>query len=97
MFIIFALIAIGVLGVFVRKLVLRVLCFALSVPCFLAGLAVLAAGGIAEPFSNEQMLVFCGLAFTPIIGLTIGEIIKIIRKENNGTPIEPTKIDFDGY
>jgi hypothetical protein len=70
-----ALIAAGIAGIVARQRGLRILCWVLSVPALACGGLALSQGGIVEPFSHEQMLTFCTLAFTPAIGSAIGQVV----------------------
>jgi len=69
------LVVIGIGGIFARSMVVRVLCWLFATPPLLAGCFALWQGGIAEPFSEKQMFVFCAGAFWPAFGCLIGQIL----------------------
>jgi len=69
------LVAIAIAGLVVRRLVARIICWTLAVPPLAIGSLALWQGGIAEPFSPMQMLIFCSLAFLPAVGCGIGQFI----------------------
>jgi hypothetical protein len=88
--VVLALVVTGIAGIVVRKRGLRILCWVLSLPALACGGLALSQGGIVEPFSHEQMLTFCALAFTPAIGSIIGQVVISgqRRKERQNNPTD---------
>lgn len=65
---------VAVAGIFARSKVARAMCWVLAVPPLIIGCFALWQGGVTEPFSRQEMLTFCGLAFLPAVGCTIGQL-----------------------
>jgi hypothetical protein len=79
---IIGLFALGIAGLFMRNTILRIICWILAAPPLAVGCLALYQGGIVEPFSSNQLLTFCGLAFTPTVGCVIGEFIAFRKRRN---------------
>jgi len=70
-----ALVALTLAGVMAREFMARAIAWVFSIPPFLIGLLALLQGGIVEPFSKRQLLVFCSIAFMPLVGCLVGRIL----------------------
>jgi len=79
-----AILLLGIAGVFTRPVPARITLCVLSFPLLVVGLLTLISGGIAEPFTPQQMVTFCALTFWPAIGCTIGRLIIKARKRPAG-------------
>jgi len=53
----------------------------LALPALFVGVWALSQGGIAEPFSASQMAKFCTLAFWPVTGCAIGQVLTIRQRK----------------
>jgi len=69
------LLVIAATGVLARSTIVRVACWTLAMPPLAIGALALWQGGIAEPFSAKQLLVFCALAFLPVLGCGTGQLL----------------------
>ena len=79
------IIIVAIVGVFARPLWARLILWILAIPPLGLGLFALWQGGIAEPFSTELMVLFCGVMFLPATGCLIGQVrCSLMREEITG-------------
>jgi len=68
------IVVVALAGLLARHFIARIICWVLAAPPLIIGMLALWQGGIAEPFSERQMLRFCSLAFLPAAGCAIGQV-----------------------
>lgn len=81
--IIAGIILVAVVGLFSTHVIVRVVCWILSIPPLAAGCLALWQGGIVEPFSTRLMIIFCSFAFLPAGCCTVGEIVSFLKKHES--------------
>ncbi len=74
-------VVVGLAGIFVRVVLVRILCWLFAVPLLGVGCFALWQGGIAEPFTEKQMLMFCSVTFWPAVACAIGEVLAFLRRK----------------
>ncbi len=71
---------VGLAGILVRNGVVRAMLWMLAIPPGLFGVQAIVQGGIAEPFTPGMLTAFTVVAFWPLVGCGIGQVVHMARR-----------------